>query len=102
MDLPSLKASFMKVRNLFRRKEKVGGEDFRWFFIYGLPRSGSTYALRQFRMISKRVVGDWMMEDFALAFKRAAERDREHLNLDRLRGCFVECLLDEARVGGVE
>jgi len=88
-----------QIRNALRAAPRAS-TPLRWVFLYGLPRSGTTYALDQYMRISRRGIGDWMMEDFALTFDRARQRTRQTLDIDRLADDLRNNLLTNAPIGG--
>ncbi len=79
--------------------EKSADRPLKWVFIYGHHRGGTTYMMRQFEKVSKRSTGDWMMDEFAIAFQRAETRERQTLDVRRLYSDFRKNLLENAPVG---
>jgi hypothetical protein len=85
--------------NYFKNKIDTG-RPLRWVYIYGHHRGGTTYTLNQFLKISKRGTGDWMMHQFAEAFIAAETRERQKMDIDKLKGSFRRNLLANALIGG--
>ena len=78
--------------NLFKNKLD-SGRPLRWVYIYGHHRGGTTYTLQQFMKISKRGTGDWLMYQFAEAFIAAQNRERQKINVQKLKNNFRKNLL---------
>lgn len=88
-----------QIRNLFR---KLPDQDRQldWIFIYGLPRSGTTYALNQFLKVARCGIGDWELGEFFHFIRRTREREHVMLDTARAMGELRDNVLDNAQVGG--
>ncbi|MEM9022787.1 MAG: hypothetical protein AAGB22_03540 [Bacteroidota bacterium] len=87
-----------QLRNLlFRGKHRHAAA--RWVFIYGQPRSGTTYVMQQFLRISRGGFGDWELKEFADPIRQARERDWVSLDTDRLVSDLRNNLFATADIG---
>jgi hypothetical protein len=92
---------YRQLKNLFF-KVRHPLQSLKWVFIYGMPRSGSTYMLTQYLKVAKRGTGDWRLHEFAHAFKKAEQRQRVTLDIDKLIHCFRNNMIENAPLGGGE
>lgn len=94
----SLQYKIRQLKNILSPTPK--GRPIKWAFIYGLPRSGTTYALHQFMKVAKAGIGDWEIKEFAHAITNAENREWVALDTKKLIDSLRENLLENAHVGG--
>jgi hypothetical protein len=84
--------------NLMRNKIDLG-QPLRWVYIYGHHRGRTTYMAKQYLKVSTRGTGDWMMYQFSEAIIAAENRERQTLNIKKLKKDFRKNLLANAHIG---
>ena len=98
----------MRTPNSYRINQAINliknrfdlGLPLKWVYIYGHHRGGTSYTLQQFMKIAKRGTGDWMMHQFAEAYIAAERRERQKLDMVKLKRSFRRNLLANAHLGG--
>lgn len=91
-----IKARLRQAANVIHWEEP---ETLDWVLIYGLPRAGTTYTLRQCKSIARKVVSDWELQEFREPIERADERSHVALRTDRLLQCMRRVALVSAPPG---
>lgn len=96
----SVKHRVGQVRNLLNQQKRKGTFPVKWIFLYGVPRSGTTYMLNQYLKISRCGYGDWELKEFAAAINNASEREWVALNRQQFIDDLRINLLGSAHLGG--
>lgn len=96
----SVKHRVGQVRNMLNQQKRKGTFPVKWVFLYGVPRSGTTYVLNQFLKISRCGYGDWELKEFATAINNATDRDWVALGRQQFMDDLRVNLLGNAHLGG--
>lgn len=95
----SFQHKIRQLQNLAYQAKQVD-KPMKWLYIHGLPRSGTSFTLRQFMLISRQGIGDWMMHEVAETYHNIEVRERQHLNMNKLYTDMKRNILENAPVGG--
>jgi hypothetical protein len=88
-----------QLRNSLSGQSKSGRIN-NWVFIYGVPRSGTTYVLQEFMKLSKRGIGDWELKCLLPGMDEIAKSGWIDFNLDRFSQDISRNVLDFSPPGG--
>ncbi|MDY6937094.1 MAG: hypothetical protein SWY16_05440 [Cyanobacteriota bacterium] len=92
---------YRQVKNLLFRVV-TPSKNINWVFIYGAPRSGTTYTFQQFLKIAKSGASDWELREFVRGITKIENSQQTWIDTDRLFYDFKQNILQNAAVGGGE
>lgn len=87
-----------QLKNSFSRPKS--NDHLNWVFIYGLPRSGTTFLLNAFLQKARLGIGDWDLSAFQVAIDSYKTKDYVDLNFDELVEDIRTNILRNAPPGG--
>lgn len=86
-----------QVRNLLSAGK---GKELDWVYLYGLPRSGTTYFLHQLMKVARKGIGDWDLYQFDQVLSHAVKEDHIFLNTAPIKEGILKSILQSAPPGG--